>query len=204
MKKKRLVALLCAVCLYFSCVSLPSVLAADAPLKSPPLSSAAQASVTRYQQEKSLWCWVACIKMVVQHMLGSSPSQSQIYKNGKYSNTVANEAATNDELTRGLNVSLNSKYFADHAGGTKSIDWIKGCILVDKPLIFKLWWSGRSGHAVVIDAYSLNKIRVVDPWYNCTSKVFVDYDDAKTKAEFPSGTYQWVDTWSISDTPVLN
>jgi len=55
-------------------------------------------------------------------------------------------------------------------------------------------------HAVVVDAFSQNNIRIVDPAVGCSSKIFVDYDQAKISVNLLSGRKQWVDTWSISDT----
>lgn len=192
MNKRRLISPICTFSACVFCLTGTASATSQA--------SSGQANVTRYQQEKSNWCWVACAKMIGQHMLGESESQTSIYMNTKMTNVVENKSATNTEMTKAINYVLDNQYYADYANGTVSLSYIKGSILSDQPLVFKFYSSGYVAHAVVVDAFSQNNIRIVDPAVGCSSKIFVDYDQAKISVNLLSGRKQWVDTWSISDT----
>ncbi|GIQ71160.1 papain-like cysteine protease family protein [Xylanibacillus composti] len=143
--------------------------------------------VVQHPQEKSNWCWVAASKSIVQYHTGTAYTQCQIYKWGKGTTDCPNEDGS---WSNYQNVFDNAGFVnkGTEASGTVTLNFIKGQIDADKPMIIRKSWLDSStgkktgtNHAAPVIGYNTSTKRVayINITYSNpsnTGTVWRDYD----------------------------
>lgn len=157
--------------------------------------TSAYLSMTRYEQEKSNWCWAATAQMLGKYY-GKSYTQSQIstYVKG---NSTNNATAMLAELTYAIKYATGKNWIVTTAA---TFDNIKGYIGDDSmPLGIRMQWLSEGGHYLVMCGYngSTSKVTLIDPAVGCLTKSY-NYDDLINEAKIESGTGYYSNTWVIN------
>lgn len=130
-------------------------------------------SVPLYKQEKTNWCWAACIQMCAEYK-GYIATQSEIVEAAK--GEVVNTAAGDSDYPAGMEFATNNTYTAERTETVLTVSGIKDILESDMPLMISLGTfkdnKRVSGHANVVTAVDkANRyIRVNDPNYNGASE----------------------------------
>lgn len=143
-------------------------------------------SVTRYQQEKSNWCWAASAQMVGKYITGTLRSQSLVcrYVMGETSNIPADISQMKTALF------YTTERTAYSSNSPLSLATTNSKINASRPFIARLGWSSGGGHAVVIGGYNNSNVRVIDPASGCGTKDFT-YTSMTSGVRFQSGYGSW-------------
>lgn len=147
-------------------------------------------NVTRYQQEKTNWCWAACAKMMGNY-LGNGYSQSEICKNVK--GNTNNNTASLDEVTSAIKYATGKTVTRS---GIIALYTISRSIDNNKPLVIRMQWNSGGGHVVVVSGYNDAKVRLVDPASGC-STAWYTLSDLGSGTTIQSGTGSYTNTWTI-------
>ncbi|MGN1031134.1 MAG: papain-like cysteine protease family protein [Butyricicoccaceae bacterium] len=145
--------------------------------------------MTRYEQEKSNWCWAASAQMVGKYVYGTKMSQSNIctYVKGEVVNTTAtiSQVATALYYTTRKGTASSNSYFSLSTSQTH--------INNSKPFIARLGWNSGGGHAVAIYGYNDSTLYVADPAVGCGKQGYT-YSNMISSNKFQSGTGKWTHT----------
>lgn len=134
-------------------------------------------SVPLYKQEKTNWCWAACIQMCAKYK-GYTATQASIVKAAK--DEEVNEGASRPkDYSKGMESATKKKYTATKSDDILAASEIKKVLKSDLPLIISMsqYSNGvkTSSHANVVVAVDKdnNFIKVNDPnYYGASRKNF--------------------------------
>ncbi|MCQ2512806.1 MAG: C39 family peptidase [Lachnospiraceae bacterium] len=153
-----------------------------------------QLNVTRRQQERSQWCWVASAVMVGTRHSGISISQGLVvyYVKG----IEGNYPGTLPETVSALYYASNNEIY----GTSTSIDnfpYSSAVAEIDdnQPFLIRMGWNSGGAHMVVGAGYDHedNSIYIIDPYGNCLSEYF-GYYRLITGCTINSGQGRWTHT----------
>lgn len=130
--------------------------------------------------------------MVAQYKCNRSPSQSEIVTLIKWQ--PVNERASDSEVTDALLKAMSFQYRVIYSLPL-SYSAVKINILAGDPMVFKFRWNSGGAHVVVVDGYSEDNVRIVDPAIGCSKKIFKNFESLKTGAQISSGTGKYIMTW---------
>lgn len=144
-------------------------------------------SVASYQQEKSLWCWDASCKDIIQFCKGSSLSQTDLcimlFGNSN------NQGAT---CTQSRSLLSQNNLYTDYIGSSLSYSALQDQINWYRPIFAAL--IGFSGHANVIRGYdtSTNRISYCEP--NDGSWQYMNYSSYCDGIHNDGNYFYWAET----------
>lgn len=151
-------------------------------------------SVTRYEQEKSLWCWCAVAQMLGKYTTGTLYSQSNICTQikGSATNVTANDLEISKAIkyTTGISPATSGKL--SYSAIQNEID------NYHQPFAISMIWSLQAGHVLVVSGcgYGGQTLRLVDPASGCGT-AWYNYEDLCNGTTVQSGTGYYAMTWSI-------
>jgi hypothetical protein len=122
----------------------------------PALSASKLLSVTKYNQEKSQWCWVAGSQSIIKYHTGIKYSQCQLYKWGKgVSSCSGNKAGTLSEIMQTFKkAGLKNEGYRSSSSAAYST--IKSELNNSRPMLARIGWKStnkKTGHLVPIRGY---------------------------------------------------
>ena len=153
-------------------------------------------NVTKYSQEKSNWCWVACAKMLGKYY-GRSYSQSQICKHVK--NKVVNETASLSQLTSAIRYATKKSVLQ---GGVAKFNGFVINMKAKNPAVLRMGWNAGGGHVYVVAGLKeakgirLDSLYLIDP-IKGRSSGYYGYAGLVNGMTLASGTGRYTHTWSL-------
>lgn len=153
-------------------------------------------SVTRYEQEKTNWCWAACAKMMGKYVSGTTYSQSQICS--KIKGSIVNTSASDTEVSNALKYTTG-KSIAMYSKLTYS-QFVQEIDSQNTPVTIAMFWpSSLSAHNLVVSGcgYGGQTLRLVDPASDCGT-AWYSYSDLCNGTTIQSGTGYYGMTWYVS------
>lgn len=151
-------------------------------------------SVTRYQQEKTNWCWAACTKMIASYLGYTSITQSGIV--GYIKGTTVNETASTSEISRALQYAINSKYTVS-ATGVLYYEKIQSYISSGRPLGWGMTWYSGGAHMVVASGYVNGKITLMNPASGAATTSYT-YTALVSGTTIQNGSGKYTTTWTLN------
>lgn len=138
-------------------------------------------NVSRFRQERSLWCWAAAARMAADYLYSPIPTQSEIVEYIKGS--VVNDTGSIAETARSMEFATSWVKHASYTSSGNPWTFQHVTISIDnhRPIV-PLVNDGNSGHYYVICGYeaSTGRIALIDPGnatrYTCTWDDFNDGD----------------------------
>lgn len=154
--------------------------------------SAKTLSVTRYQQEKTNWCWAASAKMLGKYF-GKTKTQSQICQYVK--GNTNNVGASNREITKAMEYATGKN---SSITGNLTFTEIKSFIGdKGKPIGMSMAWNSGGGHVLVMKGYTSNQsVVLVDPAQGCTGGTYPLYK-LINGTSIQSGTGYYDNSWTF-------
>ena len=152
-------------------------------------------SVTRYEQERTNWCWVAVAKMMGKSVSGTTYTQSQICQKikGSVTNSGCNSAEQYSAIkyTTGKSVAMYSQI--SYAQFNQEID------SQNTPVAIGMIWSSGGKHSLVVGGcgYGGQTLRLIDPAPNCGT-AWYNYTSLCNGTTIQSGTGYYTETWYIN------
>lgn len=156
-------------------------------------------------QNKSNWCWAACIESVV-YWYGLDISQELVVERRQLvdpqsgdNNKKANAAVVVKVLNSLSQRYANNKFKAVSHQGTLSVDEIRNYVDAGVPMMFNINLGGYdNNHWVICSGYiasdpdgfdNVNHLLIVDPSEDCPDKMRLIYDEYNDLLYYPSGHY---------------
>lgn len=151
-------------------------------------------NVTRYQQAKSNWCWIAVSQMLGKYY-GNNVTQSGIAYQilGNYNNVPG----TDSQVKSAIYYAIGHKYSISLKNNALSYDDMQKNISGYRPIPIKVQWNSGGAHAVIISGYDANhNVTIVDPYGNSATRSY-SYDKLRTGITLASGTGRYILTWEL-------
>lgn len=125
------------------------IIGASVATSSVTVADEATLAVPGYTQEKSNWCWVAAVKMIVKYKTGSTISQCSLYKDGKSTSTCPNQTGSKANVMNAL--ASNGV----NPGTVVDLTWAQTRAEIDgrRPIYSSIIRTSGTGHAHVIRGY---------------------------------------------------
>ena len=150
-------------------------------------SAFAALSVTRYEQEKTNWCWAACDQMVLKYETGDKISQTDIVKSvyGDAGNYTADMEAQVQVLQEFGNSDLSDADYwtVDYEG------WIRPNYQAGHPTIVAFVSSNSGlGHSLVMtNAPTSGDTTLIDPWASTSNpKLYYTWEELEDGIYLPA------------------
>ena len=153
-------------------------------------------NVTKYAQEKTNWCWVACAKMIGAYY-GRLYAQSDICQYVKGS--VVNQTASLSEVTSAINYASNRSVMQ---AGVAKLDAFINEARNNRPSVLRIGWNSGGGHVYVVRGAqeemgpALGGLFVIDP-ISGRANAFYEYSKLVNGTTLASGTGKYTHTWWV-------
>lgn len=151
-------------------------------------------NVTKFSQEQSNWCWVACAKMIGNYH-GRYYTQSSICSHVKGS--VVNQTASLSEVSSAIRYTSNKVV---SQVGTASLQAFITNIQMSRPAVLRMAWDSGGGHVYVVSGAqeqsgaALASLYLIDPIAGRSSGYF-NYSKLLNGVTLASGTGKYTHTW---------
>lgn len=143
--------------------------------------------VPSLSQEKTNWCWAACVQMCAQSLCKSTMTQTEIVTAVKGSDI--NEGANSIEIAAAMEVATNDTYTTSYSKSQLTISQIASILRSQTPLIIRLVnrssTDQTTGHVVVVTAVS-------------TLNEFIKYNDSEHSDSFKAYRFSEIASSSSS------
>ena len=150
-------------------------------------------NITKYQQEKSNWCWAATAKMIASY-LGYSITQSGVV--GYIKGSTVNETASAGEIRSAIQYAISSRYSVRTEGVLTHIK-IQEYISSNRPLGLGVSNGSGMGHVMVVSGYGSGTVTIIDPAANVATKSYT-YNALVNGLTSQYGTAKYSATWTLN------
>lgn len=151
-------------------------------------------NITKYQQEKSNWCWAATAKMIASFLGYQSITQSGIV--GYIKGSTVNETASQGEIRSAIQYAINSQ-FAVRTEGVLFHIKIQEYISNRRPLGLGVSNGSGMGHVVVVSGYGSGTVTIIDPAANVATKSYT-YNSLVNGVTSQYGSAKYTTTWTLN------
>ncbi len=156
-------------------------------------------SVTKYAQEKKLWCWAACAQMLGKYYY-KNMSQTTICK--KTMKKVVNKTANAGEMVVALQHATNRHAFWT---GKKKIDILANELKAKRPFAITVQWKDKKeSHLYVVSGVRINEkgksdaVYMIDPAPGISNQ-YVKYKKLVNGVTFKHGTGKYVYSYFLTN-----
>lgn len=150
-------------------------------------------NITKYQQEKTNWCWAATAKMIAS-FLGYDITQSGVV--GYVKGSTVNETASAGEIRSAIQYAINSKYAVRTEGVLAHVK-IQEYIYGRRPLGMGISNGSGMGHVVVVSGYGSGTVTIIDPAANVATRSYT-YNSLVNGLSSQYGTAKYTTTWTLN------
>lgn len=158
--------------------------------------NASTLNVTRYQQEKSNWCWAATARMIGKYVANTSLSQTQIVTYVKGS--AVNSGGSDSEVNKAITIATGNRAHTTYTPTIFAYSEFSKRIGSGRPVGIKMSWNSGGAHALAVSGAldSSQNIRIVDPAVGCSSLIWRSYSGLVNGGSVLSGSGKLTKIWA--------